>query len=165
MFEDAIPFFERAIEGRKVSEGESSMNHAMAKAMAAGAYREAQQYDKADQYLQDAYVQVAMEYGEDNITCSAILNSQGLLYKQQQRFERAKDSYERALDIRVRHFGEDHPETCATRHNLGELLVSMNAPEKAQEYFNENVVIMEKRTSKEKEEAEAARKHTENPII
>jgi len=47
----------------------------MAKAMAAGAYREAGQYDKSDQYLKDAYVRVAMDYGEDNVTCSAILNS------------------------------------------------------------------------------------------
>ena len=83
-----------------------------------------------------------MDYGEDNVTCSAILNSQGLLYKKQERFERSKDSYERALEIRERHFGADHPETCATRHNLGELLVSMNQPERAQEYFNENVAIL-----------------------
>ena len=86
--------------------------------------------------LKDAYVKVAMDYGEDNVTCSAILNSQGLLYKKQGKFERAKDSYERALEIRERHFGEEHPESCATRHNIGELYVSWNQPERAQEYFN-----------------------------
>ena len=94
--------------------------------MAAGAYRDAGQYDMADKYLKDAYVKVAMDYGEDNVTCSAILNSQGLLYKKQSKFERAKDSYERSLEIRQKHFGPEHPETCATRHNLGELLISMN---------------------------------------
>ena len=67
-----------------------------------------------------------MEYGEDNVTCSAILNSQGLLYKKQGKFERAKDSYLRAFAIREKHFGPDHPETCATRHNLGELHVTMS---------------------------------------
>ena len=146
LFEEAIPVFEKAIEGRKISEGDSSLNFSMAKAMAAGAYREAGEYDKADAYLKDAYVQIAMEYGEDNVTCSAILNSQGLLYKKQMKFERAKDSYERALEIRERHFGAEHPETCATRHNLGELLVSWNRPDQAQEYFKENLTIMEKRT-------------------
>jgi len=40
-FDDAIPIYEKALEGRKVSEGESSLNFAMAKAMAAGAYRDA----------------------------------------------------------------------------------------------------------------------------
>jgi len=41
LFDEAIPVFEKAIEGRKVSEGDSSLNYAMAKAMAAGAYRDA----------------------------------------------------------------------------------------------------------------------------
>ena len=86
---EAIPIFEQALEGRKVSEGENSLNYAMAKAMAAGAYRDNGDYDTADNYLKDAYVRVAMDYGEDNITCSAILNSQGLLYKKQGKFERA----------------------------------------------------------------------------
>ena len=75
LFEEAIPVYEKALEGRKVSEGDSSLNYAMAKAMAAGAYRDAGHYDTADAYLKDAYVRVAMDYGEDNVTCSAILNS------------------------------------------------------------------------------------------
>ena len=103
----------------------------MAKAMAAGAYRDAGQFDTADAYLKDAYVKVAMDYGEDNVTCSAIMNSQGLLYKKQGKFERAQDSYERALTIREKAFGEDHPEACATRHNIGELFVSWNKPDRA----------------------------------
>lgn len=131
LWDEAIVVYEQAIEGRKVSEGDSSLNFAMAKAMAAGAYRDAGQYEQADAYLKDAYVRVAMDYGEENPTCSAILNSQGMLYKKQGKFERAKDSYERALAIREKSFGDGHPETCATRHNLGELLVSMNSPEKA----------------------------------
>lgn len=131
LFEEAIPVYEKALVGRKLAEGEDSLNYAMAKAMAAGAYRDAGQYDTADTYLKDAYVKVAMEYGEDNVTCSAILNSQGLLYKKQGKFERAMDSYERSLSIREKHFGEEHPETCATRHNIGELLVSWSKPDRA----------------------------------
>lgn len=53
----------------------------MAKAMAAGAYRDCGQYDKADLYLKDAYLKVALDYGEQSVTASVILNSQGLLYK------------------------------------------------------------------------------------
>lgn len=80
-FEEAIPIFEKAIEGRKVTEGDNSINYSMAKAMAAGAYRDCGQYDTADLYLKDAYLKIALEYGEDTVTASAILNSQGLLYK------------------------------------------------------------------------------------
>jgi len=39
-FEESIPVFEKAIEGRKATEGDNSINYAMAKAMAAGAYRD-----------------------------------------------------------------------------------------------------------------------------
>jgi len=72
-FEEAIPIFELAIEGRRLGEGEQSLNFAMAKAMAAGAYREAGKFEMADQYLKDAYLKVALEYGEENVTASAIL--------------------------------------------------------------------------------------------
>ena len=75
LFDEAIPVYELAIEGRRVSEGENTLNFAMAKAMAAGAYRDAGDFDKADAYLKDAYIRVAMDYGEENVTCSAILNS------------------------------------------------------------------------------------------
>lgn len=77
----AIRLYEKAIEGRKVTEGEGSTNYAMVKAMAAGAYREMGEYAKSEEYLKEAYMTVAMEHGEDNMTASAILNSMGLLYK------------------------------------------------------------------------------------
>lgn len=107
----------------------------MLKAMAAGAYRDCGQYDKADLYLKDAYLKVALEYGEDSVSASVILNSQGLMYKKQAKFERARDNYEKSLQIREKYFGADHPETMATRHNIGELYVMWNKPEKASEYF------------------------------
>ena len=71
----SVDYFERAIAGRKATEGDQSLNYAMAKAMAAGAYRELGDYEKADFYLKDAYLKVALEYGEDHISCAAIMNS------------------------------------------------------------------------------------------
>lgn len=49
--------------------------------MAAGAYRELGDFAKADHYLKDAYIKVALEYGEDHISAAAIHNSQGMLFK------------------------------------------------------------------------------------
>ena len=103
----------------------------MCKAMAAGAYRDAGKYETADLYLKDAYLKVALEYGEDSVSASVILNSQGLLYKVQGKFERAKDNYEKALEIRTKYFGEDYPETIASRHNLGEMYVMQGQPDRA----------------------------------
>lgn len=125
-YNKSVVMFERAINGRKNTEGDDSLNYAMAKAMAAGAYREIGDYVTSDLYLKDAYLKVALEYGESHISCAAILNSQGMLFKKQGKFERALDSYNRALEIKIEHFGEDHPETCATRHNIGEVYVHLN---------------------------------------
>lgn len=37
----------------------------MAKSMAAGAYRDSGNFEKADLYLKDAYLKVALDYGEE----------------------------------------------------------------------------------------------------
>jgi tetratricopeptide (TPR) repeat protein len=55
-YERSAEIYERAIESRKQLDGENSMNYAMAKAMAAGSYRELGNYEVADQYLKDAYL-------------------------------------------------------------------------------------------------------------
>ena len=89
MHKEASELYEIAIEGRAKTEGDNSVNYAMAKAMAAGAYRELDQFDKAYSYLKDAYMVIAMEHGEKNLAAGAILNSMGMLYKKQEKFERA----------------------------------------------------------------------------
>jgi len=66
---------------------------------------------------------------------SSILNSMGILYKRQGKFERSKDAYERSLKIKEDLLGEEHPESLSTRHNLAECLIHMNKPERAQELF------------------------------
>jgi hypothetical protein len=45
--------------------------------------------------------------------------------------ERAVDSYQRALEVREELLGEDHPDSLATRHNLAELYIFWNKPDKA----------------------------------
>ena len=47
-YEESVPIYEKAIEARKQLEGEDSLNYAMSKAMAAGAYRELGEFEKAD---------------------------------------------------------------------------------------------------------------------
>ena len=66
----AAKLYEDAIEGRKQTEGETSVNYAMVKAMAAGSYRELGEYGKSEEYLKDAYMKIAMEHGEENMAAS-----------------------------------------------------------------------------------------------
>ena len=128
-YELAAPLYEKAIEARIKLEGENSMNVAMGKAMAAGAYREMGKFEIADAYLKDAYLRVAMEFGEENISAAVILNSMGMLYKKQGKFERSLDAYTRALNIRAAELGEDHPDVIATRHNIAELYIMWAKPD------------------------------------
>jgi len=116
----AVKHYEIAIMGRKETEGEDSVNYAMALAMAAGAYRELGNFEKSETYLKDAYLKIALHHGEENMAASAILNSMGMLYKKQNKLERSADAYQRSLDVRTTLLGEDHPDTLATRHNLAE---------------------------------------------
>ena len=78
------------------------MNFALIKAMAAGAYRDCGKLDIAEEYLKDAYLKIALDQGgEDNLSAAVILNSLGLLYKKQGKYERALDSYIRSLNTRA----------------------------------------------------------------
>ena len=140
-----------AIEGRMATEGDGSINYAMAKAMAAGAYRELGQLDKSEKYLKEAYLKIAMAHGEENMACSAILNSMGMLYKKLGKMERSLDAYERSLKVRSELLGEDHPDSLATRHNLAELFLAWEKPERAQEYLNTNIALMEKKTQQQRD--------------
>lgn len=101
----------------------------MALAMASGAYRELGQYETADLYLKEAFITVVTEYGEDSLSAAVILNSMGMLYKKQNKFERAIDAYERALKIREKEMGEGHPDSLATRHNIAEMYIMWAKPE------------------------------------
>ena len=103
-------------------------------------------------------MKIALEFGEDNISAAVILNSMGLSYKKQQRYERSLDAYQRALNIREELMGEDHPDTIATRHNIAELYIIWAKPDKAQEYLQKNIDLMEKKDKESKEDEEAARK-------
>jgi tetratricopeptide (TPR) repeat protein len=73
------------------------------------------------------------------------------LYKQRGKFDRAQDAYERSLKVRLEIFGAEHPETCTTRHNLGELFIEMGKNDEAKEMFEENLALMEKKTAEERE--------------
>jgi tetratricopeptide (TPR) repeat protein len=112
------------------------MNYAIILSMAAGSYRELKEYEKAYDYLKQAYTTIAtINKGEENLACGMILNSMGMLFKRWRKFDRALDSYERSLNIRLEFLGDKHPEVIASRHNIGELYIEMGNTEKAEEYL------------------------------
>lgn len=149
MFKESIPFYEKVVEVRLKIDGHDSMNYGMALAMQSGAHRELGEFEKAESLLKDSFIAISGGYGEDCVAASMVLNSMGMLYKKMERFERAQDAYERALEIREQQLGDKHPDTMSTRHNIGELFLAMGEYEKAMEYLQHNVRTMEKMEEKE----------------
>jgi hypothetical protein len=56
--------------------------------------------------------------------------------------------------VREEALGEDHPDCIATRHNIAELYIAKVMPDKAQEYLQKNIAIMEQRAEKDKQMAD-----------
>lgn len=147
-FTEAIRLFERAVALRKEHQGEDSKDYYLTLSMAAGAYRENGNPEKALKYLREAYVGVAqISEGNEETTSSAILlNAMGLTYKKLKNYERAEDSYKRALEIREGILGESHPDAIATRHSLAELYLEWGIKQgQAKELLDINVELSSNR--------------------
>ena len=61
----------------------------MVKAMAAAAYRDLEDFEKAYAYLKESYLVIAVNHGEENLAAGNILNSMGVLYKKWGKHDRA----------------------------------------------------------------------------
>ena len=132
--------------------------------MSAGAYRLSGDTDTAYKYLKDAYLIMAnANKGEECLPCAIILNSMGLLYKQQEKYDRAVDAYERCLSVREKLLGNHHPDTIATRHNLGELYTVWGKPEQAKIYIEDNLMYMEELKKKQQEGKNHHHHHSHAP--
>ena len=89
--------------------------------------------------------------GEECTPWAVILNSLGMLYKQEKKYDRAADAYDRWLKIREKLIGKSHPDTISVRHSLGELYLAWEKPDKAKEYHDENLKIMQEVQEKQRQ--------------
>ena len=151
-YPQSVKYFEEALQARLSSEGEDSPNYGILLGMSAGSYRLNGDTKTAYRNLKDAYVVMAKHHrGEECLPCAVILNSMGLLYKQEGKHERACDAYERCLAVREKILGGFHPDTLATRHNLAELYTIWGKPEEAKKIIEENLKQMEELKKKQAE--------------
>lgn len=110
--------------------------------------------------MDDVYHNIVLDFGEESVEAASVLNSQGKLYTKQELYGQGLNVYERSLKIRTTEMGQDHPNTIATRHNIGELYTQWGKPTKAQKYYNENIELMERKEAREIEKHGAAVKAT-----
>jgi len=66
----------------------------------------------------------------------------GLTYKKWGKYPLALELYKEALEMRVKELGNLHPDVVATKHNLGELYLSLGDQENANKYMYEALEII-----------------------
>jgi tetratricopeptide (TPR) repeat protein len=88
---------------------------------AGGLYRQLKNYKESERLLKLAYDVVKENFGERTIPIGAILNNMALSDKDQGFYEKAKQKYEKALDIFSSLLPPDHPELKMTKENLDKL--------------------------------------------
>ncbi|MCX6581799.1 MAG: tetratricopeptide repeat protein [Candidatus Aminicenantes bacterium] len=77
------------------------------------------------------------------------LNMVGVAYHELGEYGRAKDYHERALAIRKKVYGEQHPDVATSLNNLGEVWRVLGEPKKAISYYEQALVIDEAASGKE----------------
>ena len=91
-------------------------------------YRRAS-YAEAETYLAQALR--VQEQKDASLETAQILNSLGLLYSEQARSQEAEALHLRALEIRERILGSEHPETAESLHNLARVYGDQGQYERA----------------------------------
>jgi serine/threonine-protein kinase len=104
-------------------------------------YRQARHQDAA---LLKLGVDVAVELADDDLLRANAFNSQGLILTVQGRYEEARQAYERALALREKVLGPDHPMVTPSLNNIGNVLEEMGRYEEARRMHERVLAIREK---------------------
>jgi tetratricopeptide (TPR) repeat protein len=73
-----------------------------------------------------------------------LYNNVGSIYDSKGDYEKALEYYNRALAIREKVFGTEHPDVATSYNNIGNIYYSQGDYEKAQEYLKKALAIFEK---------------------
>ena len=79
--------------------------------------------------------QVLCEGGREDADVGALFNNMASVYEHQGDYEKALEYYWKALEIRERVLGTDHPDTAATYNNMASVFYAQGDYEKALEYY------------------------------
>ena len=64
-----------------------------------------------------------------------------IVYEQQAKYTEALSMHHEVLEIRLKTFGPEHPDTASTYNNIGVVYDEMGEHEKALEFYNKNLDI------------------------
>jgi tetratricopeptide (TPR) repeat protein len=88
---------------------------------AGGLYRQIKNFKEGDRLLSLSYNIIKVNFGENTLPISTILNNMALSLKDQARYEEAMEKYNTALKIKLDLLDKDHPDIIMLRHNIVQL--------------------------------------------
>lgn len=107
--------------------------------------REKGELEEAEKQSRKALDTMAKIVGSDEAPAMAIsLNGLGSILHDQQKLDKAVESYLRALDINLKAVGTNHPETAATYNNIGNAYQDAGDDETAEKYYLKCLEIQKK---------------------
>ena len=120
--DDAELYFRRELEILKQIHGDTHHESTLESMQQLGVFlREQQKYKEAESLLRDVVKNREFTSNLDDTELAGSLNALGLLLVNTNRIEEAIPLYTRALDIREKALGADHPQTVLIRERLTEV--------------------------------------------
>jgi serine/threonine-protein kinase len=104
-------------------------------------YRQARHQDAA---LLKLGVDMAVELADDDLLRANAFNSQGIILTMMGRYEEARQHYERAVALREKVLGPEHPVVTPSLNNLGNVLQEMGRYEESRQMHERVLAIREK---------------------
>jgi tetratricopeptide (TPR) repeat protein len=149
--DDATPRLQKALEIMRELPGNHKMGIATTQNNLGLVYMGQQRFDEAERHLTVARDLRLEELGEDHWLYAQSINNLGHLFHNRANiqgdnefFSRAVDSYEKALKIDIKYFGEVHPEVGIAKNNIAAVLVDMGRQHDAIPFAESSVRILKK---------------------
>lgn len=134
-FDHAMVYFNQGLEKFIHALGENNKKTSAAYLAIGNVYSD-YDFEKAEKYFEKAkYTNM------DSDQLASYYASKGFLFVQQKEYDTANDCFEKALDIRLKIYGETHPAIASCYNNLGYLYYYQGQYKKAEYYFTKARVI------------------------
>jgi len=139
----ALPLFERALRLKEAQLGERSPQVIGGLCNLATAYKQNDDYVKAEQMYVRALTLQEEAFGENSRYTGVLLNNLANLYSDQEHFDKAEPLYERALKVRKLVLGKRSPEVAKTLLNMGNMYSSQGKYSKAEQMYSKALKLRE----------------------
>lgn len=137
--------YESAIDNYQISinhfEGDSLINPLMAETYhnMANIFLEQDKFDEGLHYLSKS--EELYSILKDTLGLSSIYNTHGVLYSTYGNFDFAEKFFRKALDIRIKYYGETNTNTASCYSNIAKLLYELNKYEEAYNFYIKTLEI------------------------